>query len=85
MEASCVCTLHDENRFKITCVISPLHRMHCESLALSSGSVAMVIKINEQKFIMEEVVGDNSLLYVPIKSCCTGDIVTIYNNEFRAS
>ena len=28
----------------------------------------MVIKINKQKLIMEEVVDDSSLLYVPIKS-----------------
>ena len=43
----------------------------------------MVIRINKQKFIMEEVVDDNSLLYVPIKFNCTSDIVTIYNKDFE--
>ena len=42
-----------------------------------------MIKINKQKFIMEEVVDGNSLLYVPIKSYCTSDIVTIYNKDFE--
>ena len=43
----------------------------------------MVIKINKQKFIMEEVADDNSLLHVPIKSYCMSDIVIIYNKYFE--